>query len=249
MITRFLPSFIPSLAICMEPSTLESYTIETINEYNEHILDELLAEQERYADLFHEVTDIALLSGTYADLFRAISRNERGKVSLMLNDYPELAHANINCTDTPLILASFFGNDHIVDQLLTYRIDINAQSLKTGGTALHALIEGRSVLPPSLDEINDIEQRRRIVRSLVHNAINTELLDNNNETAQQVAVRMGQYILADEIVSSLKNNRDQRGRMYLTQCLRESLRVHPPIYIVYQPQIIVPHFYYQAGGY
>lgn len=183
---------------CMERVSPEYLAEHLLELCEKNHFDEISAREEQLIKTLDILPNITAHDNKSVDLLIALARNERGKVSLLVHDYPQLAKSRVNTTETALMIAAFFGSPETVHELLRAGAQVNEQSLRSGGSALHALVEGGSTLPKSAITI---ENRKSIARILIEHSIDLTIKDTHAHTAHRLAIRTGQYELADELVA------------------------------------------------
>lgn len=112
------------------------------------------------------------------DIFQAVQLGDTAKLKSMLDKYPNIINAKNNDGLTLLGYASHFGNNDIVQLLLSYGAEVNAMSHSKisyipSNTALHAAIAG--------------ERNLEVISLLLAHKAQTNIFDSNGYTCLHTA--------------------------------------------------------------
>lgn len=177
---------------------------------------------------------------TVTQLREAIVRNDLIKVNQLLQ-----SGADVNCPNdqglTPLMLAAGFGYTTLVELLLTYGANVLALDTVMGSTALHkAVLSGNTSIiqillengafinlqspvignSPLMDAV--LYKQEHVVEVLLKNKARTELRNNFQETALDIARNMGTL----SVIQLLEQHNQNLSKIVQTQAVIKAIKTN-----------------------
>lgn len=77
---------------------------------------------------------------SFTDIKNAIVNNNLNRVKSLVEEHPDIVHSHNSNDETPLYIATYYGDLPIVEYLVEHGADIEKREIKAGWTALHISI-------------------------------------------------------------------------------------------------------------